>query len=320
MKKISVVILTYNRKSTLIKCLKALNRQTVKDFEVLVVDDNSTDGTLLRVKQFQKIASFSICILNNGTHNISTGRNIGILSSKSKYIAFIDDDAYAHKDWIKNIILEFKDGKASVVYGDTIPVFRTNLSYSNSIVYETIRNLTRTGVWKIEGCNFAFDKTKLDNPYFNKKFKNCDDIEFFTRVGDKSKFRYNPKIKVKHEGRDTLKKYLSQQYEYGKWETLFSLTTKRDHRITSLAPSILILLTIILSCFHFGYLFLIPALSLSGSLFVFFYKKPKIYFLPYLFLSLFIKIIGWGTGVISGILIYIFNPKFIKYLKTNSIN
>lgn len=314
-KKISVVILTYNSSRTIIKCLDSLENQSDKRFEVLIIDDDSTDDTLTLIKKNIINYSFKIRFFRNGQHNISRGRNIGIKNANTKIISILDSDAFAYKDWIKNILLEFKHNRVAVVSGDIIPAYTTNLSYANSIVYETIRDLTRKGVWKMEGGNFAFNRIKL-NPHFNEKFKHCEDIEFFTRVGDEYKYRYNPKIKVEHVEKDTLKKYLKQQYEYGKWETLFSLTTKRDRRITSLIPSILILLTIILLFFHSGYLFLIPALSLLGALFIFFYKKLGIRFLPYLFLSLFIKISGWGVGVISGILTYLFNTKFIKYLKT----
>lgn len=87
---ISIVIPTYNRKEYLRELLDTIHAQTIKDYEILVVDDNSTDGT----KEFiEGISSDNLRYLNFGKiGNIGKLRNIGIAKSRFDLIAFCDDD------------------------------------------------------------------------------------------------------------------------------------------------------------------------------------------------------------------------------------
>jgi glycosyltransferase involved in cell wall biosynthesis len=318
MKSLSVVILTYNSNKTLKKCLHSLEIQTDKDFEVLIVDDNSTDNTLEIVKSFFDKSRIYFRILKNGAHSISRGRNIGIRACKTRYITFLDSDAYAHKDWVKSILSDFKkDSKLSVVGGDTLPIFTSKLSYANALVYEVIRNLTRKGLWKIEGGNSAFDTKKLKGEFFNEDFKHCEDVEFFSRIKDNHKIIHDSSIKIDHEHRDSLKKYFIQQYKYGTWELFFNFSKKQEIRLPAFIPSLLILGSIIMSGFNPLFILTIPLLSLLLSLFVWGYKKSQIKFFPYLFISFFFKIIGWGAGVIVGLIEVLFKSKrYRKLLKS----
>lgn len=309
-KLLSVVVLTYNSSKTLSKCLQSLEDQLDKNFEVLIIDDDSTDNTLDIVKNFFSKSNISYKVLRNGAHSISKGRNIGIKSCKTKYITFLDSDAYAHKDWVKNIIYNFKkDKQLSVVGGDTLPVLTSKLSYANALVYETIRALTRKGLWKIEGGNSAFDIQKLKGKFFDEKFKHCEDVEFFSRIKEGHKIKHDSSIKIDHEHRDTLKKYFVQQYKYGTWELFFNFAKKQEIRWTAFIPSLLILSSIFLALVNPLFLFTIPLISLALSLFVWIYKKSQLKFLPYIFISFFFKIIGWGSGVIVGLIEVIFKSK-----------
>ncbi len=314
-KSLSVVILTYNSCKTIGKCLRSLENQENKDFEILIVDDDSTDDTLKIVKSFFSKSKIPFKILKNGAHSISRGRNIGIKECKTRYITFLDSDAYAHKDWVKNILLNFKeDPELSVVGGNTLPVYTSKLSYANALVYETIRNLTRKGLWKIEGGNSAFDTRKLKGELFDERFKHCEDVEFFSRIKNKHKIKHDSSIKIDHEHRDSLKKYFIQQYKYGTWELFFNFSKKQEIRLASFIPSLLILSSVSLALFNLLFIFIIPLMSLALSLFVWLYKKSQIKFLPYFFISFLFKIIGWGSGVIIGFIEVIFRSKRYKSL------
>lgn len=102
---ISVVVCTYNRAEVLQRCLQSLADQNVDSnlFEVIVVDNNSTDNTLEIVDQYVKINhNFSIVTeLNKG---LSHARNLGWSVALGQYIAYIDDDANAYPNWISGII------------------------------------------------------------------------------------------------------------------------------------------------------------------------------------------------------------------------
>lgn len=88
MPNISVIIPTYNRGVFIKKTIESVLTQTYKDYEVIVVDDGSTDDTWERVKQFDDSVRY-IYQKNKGP---SAARNTGILNAKGTYIAFCDSD------------------------------------------------------------------------------------------------------------------------------------------------------------------------------------------------------------------------------------
>jgi glycosyltransferase involved in cell wall biosynthesis len=90
---ISVVIPTFNAERYILKTLISVQLQTYKNFEVLVIDDCSTDSTESIVKKFAKSDSrFNFLKLDVNSNKPAVPRNIGISQSKGEYIAFLDHD------------------------------------------------------------------------------------------------------------------------------------------------------------------------------------------------------------------------------------
>lgn len=103
---ISVVIPTYNSKELLRQCLLSLERQStpMSDFEVIVVDDGSSDGTFEMLKAFQEKTLLHLksqYISNSGP---ATARNIGVQQASTNWIALLDADVLADVDWIKRAL------------------------------------------------------------------------------------------------------------------------------------------------------------------------------------------------------------------------
>lgn len=92
-KLISLVIPTFNEEKDIISCLTSLKAQTYKNFEVIVVDDGSTDKTVSRVARFKtdnpKIKIYSKKLQHNGP---GTARNFGASIAKGKILVFVDAD------------------------------------------------------------------------------------------------------------------------------------------------------------------------------------------------------------------------------------
>lgn len=97
---ISVIIVNWNKKDLLNNCLKSLLAQTHKDFEVIVVDNGSSDGSVELVKKGYPDARL-ICLAEN--KGFSIGNNIGIKSSTSEYIALLNNDMEAHPEWLQSL-------------------------------------------------------------------------------------------------------------------------------------------------------------------------------------------------------------------------
>ena len=90
MAKVSVIVPTHNRADYLSAAIESVLEQTFQDFELLVVDDASTDTTAALVSSFSDSRiKFIRLDMNRGG---SAARNQGILSSRCDYIAFLDDD------------------------------------------------------------------------------------------------------------------------------------------------------------------------------------------------------------------------------------
>ncbi|WP_420957126.1 glycosyltransferase [Burkholderia gladioli] len=100
---VSIIICTYNRADLLERCLDYLQYQTNQNFEVVVVNGPSNDGTdavLERYKDRIKIGS-------NPQRNLAISRNIGIDLADGDLLAFIDDDALPFDDWVETLLEEF---------------------------------------------------------------------------------------------------------------------------------------------------------------------------------------------------------------------
>lgn len=114
--KASIIISTVNRADFLGECLVALEQQTFRDFEVIVVNGPSADHT------GQVLATYEgrIKALDCEATNLSMSRNIGIAAATGDICAFIDDDAIAHPLWLERILAPYRDPEISGVGGFTL--------------------------------------------------------------------------------------------------------------------------------------------------------------------------------------------------------
>ena len=124
---ISVVICTYNREDLIVGCLDSLKNQSAdySMFEVLVIDNNSTDKTYKLVENFAHLPNLRLVLERN--QGLSNTRNRGIKEARFEYIAFLDDDARAHPDYIKNArrLILHPDRLIDCLGGPILPFYTT---------------------------------------------------------------------------------------------------------------------------------------------------------------------------------------------------
>lgn len=105
---ISVIIPVYNAEKTLNRCLNSIIAQDFKDFEVLLVDDGSTDDSGKICDEYAaKDDRFKVFHKKNG--GASSARNIGLDNAKGEYITFCDADDYTEANWLDVFISNIKD-------------------------------------------------------------------------------------------------------------------------------------------------------------------------------------------------------------------
>lgn len=103
--KYSFIVPVYNTEKYLKKCLDSLVNQTYKDFEIIVVNDGSTDKSSSIISKYQKKYK-NIIVIDKENEGLSMARNRGVQKSSGKYIIFVDSD-----DYVSNKLLEEVDKK-----------------------------------------------------------------------------------------------------------------------------------------------------------------------------------------------------------------
>lgn len=104
MPKVSIIVPVYNTEKYIEKCLQSLAKQTMQDFEIIIVNDGSTDNSEVKIKRFiQEQQTLNITYLKKENGGLATARNYGVKYAKGKYISFIDSDDYIEQTLFKDL-------------------------------------------------------------------------------------------------------------------------------------------------------------------------------------------------------------------------
>jgi len=172
---ISVIIPTRNRQELLSIALDSLLYQTIEpeEFEVIVIDNGSTDNTALICKEYEnKFHSLTYAVeTNDGLHN---ARHRGLDLAKGDILAYIDDDVKTFPTWLNSIKKAFQDSNVVLVGGKVLPDFQSSPPWWISKMWTTVNNNGKTlgflslidlgdEIKKIHpifvfGCNFSIRK------------------------------------------------------------------------------------------------------------------------------------------------------------------
>ena len=214
---ISVVVPTYNRADLLSGCLFSLAEQTIdKDqYEVIVVDNNSTDETIRVANKFCSNQP-NFRVVTETVQGHSQARNRGWREAQGAYVAYLDDDARAHSDWCRRIIDAFSHicPKPVAVGGRIYPWYMVAPPswFLDDFEIRTWGNKKKfldatTGQYGFSGSNMAFQKNILElYGGFSSKYgmvggelRMGEDTELFIRIHKSYPlFWYDPEITVEH--------------------------------------------------------------------------------------------------------------------------
>ncbi|MDH5266126.1 MAG: glycosyltransferase family 2 protein [Candidatus Bathyarchaeota archaeon] len=102
---VSIIVLNFNGRSVLCECLKSVFKTNYSNFEVIVVDNGSTDGSCAMInKGFLNVQ----VIKNQENFGYSKGNNIGILGSKGEFIVLLNNDTIVHPSWLSKLLIGAK--------------------------------------------------------------------------------------------------------------------------------------------------------------------------------------------------------------------
>ncbi|MCK4744842.1 glycosyltransferase family 2 protein [Candidatus Parcubacteria bacterium] len=159
---ITVIICTYNRSKYLKLCLQSLIEQTLSQnyFDIIVIDNNSNDDTKKITDKFLNILPFKYVFEKN--QGLSYARNRGIKESNTEYIAYIDDDAKANKNWLQTAYKIIQEKNPAIFGGPIYPYYESKKPKWFLDKYET-RKISEKGKYLtknefLSGSNIFFKK------------------------------------------------------------------------------------------------------------------------------------------------------------------
>ena len=113
---ITVIITVYNKADNIHKSIRSIQNQSLKNIEIIIVDDCSIDNSIDIIKEYQKDDPRIILLSHDSNEGIIKSRSDGIRKAKGKYITIIDaDDPFIHKDILNNSLFIAKKANLDVV-------------------------------------------------------------------------------------------------------------------------------------------------------------------------------------------------------------
>src|SRR5262245_48494906 len=220
--RVSVVCCSYNGEATIRDTLAGLAKLDYPDYEVIVIDDGSTDATAAIAR------SYGARVVSTPNQGLSAARNLGLAEASGKIVAYIDDDAYPEPDWLTYLVTRFAEGGYCGVGGPNL------LPPEDGAVAECVANapggpchvlLSDREAEHIPGCNMAFEKSWLERVGgFDPQFRTAgDDVDICWRLQEAGgRLGFHAAAVVWHHRRGSLRRYWKQQVGYGKAEALLA--------------------------------------------------------------------------------------------------
>ena len=214
----SVVVPAYNAEKTVVKCLKALKRQTYKPTEIIIVDDGSSDGTASVAGKIRGIR-----VVRQKHRGPAAARNTGAKQARGNIIVFTDADCEPSPGWLHEMLKPFSDKSVTGVQG----AYRTRQKsilarFAQCEIEERYSRMRKRRYIDFIGTYSAAYRRRifLDAGGFDETFSSAsgEDTELSFRLAKQGKkLVFNPAAVVYHMHPDTLGKYLRQKFWRAYW-------------------------------------------------------------------------------------------------------
>ena len=219
---ISVVVCSYNGAQTIRDCFEGLLRLDYPSFEVIVVDDGSTDETSAIAREY------GFQLIRTENRGLASARNTGLAAARGEIVAYIDDDAYPDPHWLTYLAAAFMRTDHVGVGGPNLP------PPGDGPIADCVANapggpnhvlLSDQEAEHIPGCNMAFRRSALSavggcDPQFRAA---GDDVDLCWRLQQRGgTLGFSPAAMVWHHRRNSIVRYWKQQQGYGKAEALLA--------------------------------------------------------------------------------------------------
>jgi GT2 family glycosyltransferase len=275
--KASIIIPTKNNADILEKCLESIRNLDYpkEEIELIIVDGHSTDNTVEIAKKY----GCKVVYENVGTRGGAC--NVGVRIANGEFVVFTDADCVVPKDWLKNLIRHFNDGRIASVGGPNVtPEDDTEFAKCVGVVLSFLSKLgARYGLnidrvvetFHNSGCNVAYRKKAIEEVVgFNEKLITCEDEELDYRIKKKGyKILYTPDAVVYHYRRPDWKSFFKMAYKYavGRMQAIkIHRKMSRWYHFTPLSIMFVIAALLILSLINFTYFWCAFSILVAGGM------------------------------------------------------
>lgn len=254
MSSIDIIVGVKNEEKHIKRCINSLEKQTIADIKIIVVDGLSDDKTRDIVKKLMKTDN-RIQLLTNEREIISSGRNIGLKASNADFIAYIDGHTYVREDWLEilyNAYLENEKKCKLGCVGSTyaIPEDERILGKVIDFCFKTLFGGFGTSytkdvhIKKVDTVAFAlYKRSILDNMNvsYDEKMTHCEDTDFnYKLLKNGYTLLKHPKALVYQYKRQSLKGFFRQMSNYGAGRAKFIKKYPESMKLFLLIPSIVV--------------------------------------------------------------------------------
>lgn len=198
--KLSIIMPIYNKSKYLGNILDSIKRQEFKDFECILVDDGSTDGSQLICDNYSENDDRFITI-HKSNSGVSDARNVGLKKSKGKYITFIDADDSIESDYLLKLVKDIELNNVDIVIVTMKKIWENNskIEYINTSLNGIYRfkkimpNFAEiqlsTGIFGFS-CGKILRRDLIGNYLFDTSITLAEDFDFYLKLYPKVKTIY----------------------------------------------------------------------------------------------------------------------------------
>lgn len=320
---ISVVIPNYNGSKTIGKCLEAALSSKYDRFEVIVVDDSSSDSSV------DIISKFPCRLIRLDKHTgASRARNTGAEESSGEIIFFLDADCLVSEDTLSLVHKAITARKDTVIGGSYTPLpYDGNFFSVFQSVFINYFELKRKEPDYIATHSMAIEKSvfKKNNGFPEKFLPIIEDVEFSHRLRRSGyKLLMAPDILVRHIFNFTLRKSLKNAFRKSRYWVMYSLgnrdvfkdsgTASQELKINVLSYSLIMLSLFLYSSFTNRIFLILPLMTACFNLFInknllraFYQAKGAFFALPAALYYILIYPLAVGAGSLTGMMQYYIN-------------
>jgi len=311
----SIITPIYNRQNEILDLIDSIINQSIssKNYELIIVDDGSTDNSLNLIENKIKSSKIDIFLIKQKNNGPGSARNKGMENARGNFFLFIDSDCEANKDWLKEILKAYEKSPFDAFGGpdsfkENYSILQKSIDFSMNSFFTTggLRgNIKRLAKFYPRSHNMGIKGSLFKKLGGFGNLRHGQDIEFSNRIiKNTSKVVFLSNAIVYHRRRTSIKIFFKQVFNWGVARVNLGSIDKKMFEPIHFIPSISTITCFLtfIGSFIYSHIFfpilvfffsLLILISLLGSIKI---KNIKSLFLLIIIIP--IQIFGYGIGFI----------------------